>query len=220
MTHPEIYVQFPDLSEVHVGSLYSDIASSIFLTDNLLTTSYLKTEFCFAVSAPGASERSIEILKKIGFKNLSSMKNWWPSHVLEKERTLRFWWKKTGIKEPCLGSMRKIWKSYSYNDEHKFHFEHMAYTGCGFKIGELPLRAVRFHQYFTLMRLPLQLVGFQRKWLERYHFRHIDTGISSQYWINGWNPEEYTETMEMSYWKAYEDKNKAIAKARSCSMDR
>jgi hypothetical protein len=209
---PTMYIQFPDLTELFAGSL----------DPGAINLQSFKTEFIFAVSAPNANDRTVEGLREVGLKHLSSMKNWWPSHRDEEERTLKFWWKKTSLKTPYIGAIRQKWEYSSPNlaGEEAEHFKHTAFTGCGFKIGELPLRAARFHQFFTVMRLPLKLVGFQKRWLERYHFRHVDTGTFAQYWVNGWKPEEYTVDLEMEYWRMYADKKKAIAKARSRNMDR
>lgn len=194
----ECYVQFPDLSELQCSSLSYG-------------PPFLQTEFVFGITAPGSSDKTVFCLEEIGFKHLSSMNNWWPSHAGE-HRMLKFWWKRTENKLP-VACRRQKWKIYG-EETLKFHSENTAYTGCGFKLGEIPLCRARFHQFFTLMRLPLQIVKFQEKWLERYHFRHIDTGTFAQYWVNGWKPKVYSVELENNYWKEYANRKKVLAEGR------
>jgi len=51
------------------------------------------------------------------------------------------------------------------------------------------------------MRLPVEITSLQKRWLNMYNFRHLDTGKLASYYVNGWKPEEYTSTKEFEYFK-------------------
>jgi len=128
------------------------------------------------------------------------MNNWWPSHAGE-IRPLTLHWMRATKENPRLQAVeRKQWR-YSSKDCYKALEVHMAGSGCGLKIGELPFKKSLFHKYFTLMRLPVEVTPLQKRWLTKYNFRHLDTGKLASYYVNGWKPEEYSTAKEFEYFK-------------------
>jgi len=181
-------IQFPDLTEVMYGYELVQISPS-----------FSQTEFAFQLKSPvaGTSDR---MYKEAGFKAVSIMNNWWPSHAGEIRPLTLYWMRATEVKPLTQGPNRLNWK---YNSTGKWAIleQHMAGSGCGLKIGELPFRKSLFHRYFTLMRLPVEITPLQKKWLAMYNFRHLDTGKLASYYVNGWKPEEYTSAKEFEYFK-------------------
>lgn len=188
-----ICTQYPDLTEL--------VYSSNGVKKHVKET---KTEFIFHLSAPHNYIVTKSYLLDAGFQKVSCMNNWWPSHRGE-ERTLTLFWMRApnGLLEPqCC--KRKAWMNYSPMHDSYFHGQHMALSGCGFKIGVPPLgefATARFHQFFTLMRMPVIVKPLNLKWLKKHNYRHLDTGFMASYWINGWKPKEYNIKKEYEYFE-------------------
>ncbi len=186
-----LIVQYPDLTEVmYSADVYPENFNSI------------KTEFAFYLAAYGCSDSC----EKLGFKKVSSMNNWWPSHHGETRTMTLYWLKVPHSTGESQLAMRKRWYRDDYQrlsptNPWKKIYQHIAGSGCAFKIGELPFKVSLFHRFFTLMRLPVEVSAARRRVLERYNFRFLDTGKLSSYWINGWVPEEYTPEKEYAYFK-------------------
>jgi len=60
--------------------------------------------------------------------------------------------------------------------------------------------------------MPLKLNDVQKRFMEEYHYRLLDTGKLATYWVNGWKPEEYSMEKEYKFfntnqtkWRADED---------------
>ncbi len=204
-------VQYPDLTEVNP---YEMVKNDVYPRNPAV----ICTEFAFAIAAPGTSKESLEELNKIGFEHKTNMLNWYWSHVHDgvpkspwdnnEKRVLGFWWlknRKDGI-APHVASKRQGWMSddnkipCNISGTHKTY--HLTQTGCGMKLGGLPLKRREFSKFFTLLRLPLNDISrMQMMWLKQNNFQHVDTGNLAQYWVNGWNPEIHTPIMEMNYWR-------------------
>lgn len=185
------YKQYPDLTEIGCYEV--------------LHTNFQKeidTEFVFYLRAIGSAGYATP--ENYGFKLVSSMNNWWPSHYGEERRLDLFWMK---LPEKPDFSAREVYRvKWSYgracNTNYlKAHEKHMAKSGCGLKIGEPPFKATLFHRFFTLMRLPVELKPSQTKWLKLHNYRFLDSGKEAQYWVNGWPPEEYSMEKEYEFFK-------------------
>jgi hypothetical protein len=181
-----VRIQYPDLTEV----LNLDFTRGVFPA---------KTEFVFSLKAlnkPGdVTDRQAE---REGFKLVSSMNNWWPTHAGQTRRLNLYWHR---AKEPVILDPFKANRT-------RWHFgggkyakiqRHLAASGCGFKIGLPPFKVELFDRFFTLMRLPLKLHPARKKWLEAHNYRFLDSGSIAQYWINGWPPEEWTAEKEYAH---------------------
>lgn len=155
--------------------------------------SFLKTEFAFAVSAPsnaatyGGGHGALNAFK---YKPLASKNNWYYGHTGE-QRKLTFWWKKfpdaENVKAPPGG-----FQVSGYGGSGK-----LTASGCGFKVGSLPLRKVEYFKFFTLLRLPVCPTNLQTRWLKMYKFNRIDEGKLSSYYLNGYDPEKWTWEQEV-----------------------
>lgn len=189
------HVQFRDLTEVlyNPNSYYQFCAKKV------------QTEFTFYLQAPGGDPGA---LAQMGFKHVSSMNNWWPSHRGQ-TRTLKLWWIKQEDK-PNLEKDPERRKWYFNHAGYEYYnpiTQHMAASGCGFKIGVPPLpkktlNAAGFYRFFTVLRLPLEeLKPLEQKWMKLNHFRFLDKGKLAQYWVNGWEPKDYTPEMEYAFFK-------------------
>lgn len=183
--------QYPDLTELKYASARTE--------KHIEET---KTEFIFHLSAPHNYDLRKSYILDAGFQEVSCMNNWWPSHRGEK-RTLTLFWMRApnGLVEP-QPCKRKAWLNYRSANEHYFHGQHLAWSGCGFKIGVPPLgefATTRFHRFFTLMRMPVIVKPLNLKWLKKHNYRHLDTGFMASYWINGWKPKEYDIKKEYEY---------------------
>jgi hypothetical protein len=184
MNSREWVVQFPDLTEV----LYAE---------GLRNIKDYKTEFVFYLAARKESYNALDL----GFKHVAAMNNWWPSHGGEVRQMSLYWLRNPNKVKPQI-SAPKSWgarlASYYKNTPCEKHLLQTAASGCGFKIGQVPLKASLYNRFFTLMRLPLVLSEVRRKWLTDHNYRHLDTGSMAQYWINGWDPKVYSG-IELEY---------------------
>lgn len=189
----ERIIQFPDLTEVDgVCSLEAEEAESI------------DTEFAFGTSVnthDSIADLNIPIAS-MGFRALSSMNNWWFSHSGE-TRIVTLWWKRMCAREDSVQqiSERTSWSEDNHFTENKPYIPLTQASGCGFLLGEPPLRSEIYHRFFSLLRLPLQMSTLRTKWLSYHNYRHLDTGKYAQYWINGWSPERYSFDLEKDFWK-------------------
>jgi hypothetical protein len=191
---------FPDLTEVHgvtttasgkenpkvarYGLSYSDpdYYSKLYLP---YSDDMIKTEFAFAVSSPGEGWK--EGAGKCGYKPIACKNNWYQGHWGQ-ERALTFLWKKLEGKPNVPGAKREYgWAGFK---------SRITQGGCGFKVGEPPLRRLDYFRYFTLLRLPIEPTIFQARWLKAYGFNLVDVGTLSSYYVNGWKPEEYSWKLE------------------------
>lgn len=186
--------QFIDLTEVRGISNFRHQPC-------MLRFKEIPTEFVFAVSALYTYEDDVSRLAELGFKAVSTMNNWFPSHSYE-VRPLTLHWLKLREKQASVPSpIREKWQ-YVSDSEYAKHCVDMAISGCGFKIAEgPPLSRTRFHKFFTLIRMPLMPLGLHVAWLKKHNFRQIDTGSLSSYWVNGWDPKTYNyDAIEKPYW--------------------
>lgn len=187
MKNGNIHIQFPDLAEL--DSLYETTNADI---------DAIKTEFIFYLKSP---IRSADPLK-LGFKAVSRMNNWWPSHNGESRGLTLYWMRAPQSQgEPQAAERRRWGHYYESKSKYKLIEQHLASSGCGLKIGEPPLKVSLFNRFFTLMRMPVTVTPLQKRWLTRYNYRHLDTGKLATYWINGWKPEEYSHEKEYAHFK-------------------
>ena len=185
-------VQFPDLTEFPCSSELARVNS-------------VQTEFAFYLGAlVDESYNGIKDATRFGFTAISRMNNWWPTHNGE-NRALTLYWKRChdrsgGPLEVVV--MRMQWpRSRDFKRDFKSITKHLAASGCGFKIGEPPLKAELFHRFFTLMRMPVKVSPIRVKWLTAHNYRLIDTGKLASYWVNGWDPKTYSIENEYRYFK-------------------
>lgn len=156
----------------------------------------IKTEFSFAVAAPSQGG---EYLEKYGFRHVSTMNNWWPTHAGQ-NRALKFFWRKDE-KAPNLPKKpaRISWQMGNYQDKAKRLALQLAHSGCGFKLCTPPVTMKDHYRFFTLMRLPIEPTDSQVKLLKKLNYRHLDTGRLASYWINGWEPKKYSFDREYDF---------------------
>jgi hypothetical protein len=192
-----LIVQFPDLTEWSgLGENHDPV--------------HIRTEFAFGVAAPGSST---DKLTAAGFQHVSSMNNWWPTHKGQ-DRELKLYWKKfddKGIVPELEFTLKKwcIWKAVEdaevKADSTYCVKKDLAASGCGFKIAQPPLKRISFYRFFSLLRMPLQPMKVQVKWLGANHFRLLDTGTQASFWCNGWKPKEWDIKMEREFFKDFKD---------------
>lgn len=196
-----MYIQYPDLTELASYELYKNVNLNI------------RTEFAFftAMSKHSANKQiatNVTILEDMGFKRLTSMNNWWPSHW-DDGRVIDFWWKRYEKNtKPVENAFRQVWGGREY----PWLKGLIAATGCGFKIGHSPLRQNLYYRFFSLLRLTKKPTALSIKWLEKYNFKKIDEGQMAEYWLNGWDYDKYSLKMEMDYWTKHDPNRKLQAK--------
>jgi hypothetical protein len=177
--------QFQDLTEgTQIGEYRNTLKESL---------KNLKTEFIFGVAAPG---QDASYLKDFGFKHLSTMNNWFYSHSGQTRPLSFYWLKREGAKNLDEAPTRKVWCGGEVLPTINGA---LSYGGCGFKLGVAPLSRKLHYQAFTLLRLPIEVSRVQAKLLKKLHYRHIDTGKLASYWINGWDPKEYSSAREYKF---------------------
>jgi hypothetical protein len=185
-----MFTQFSDLTEVYTTSLRDYTEANLH--------DMVQTEFLFGTTTKW--QNSHKFCKQLGFKAVSCMNNWWPTHDGD-NRTMTLWWKRLREKQdaplepqPCHWGMNA--------EKYGIHERHTQASGCGFKIAEPPLRRNLFFRYHTLLRLPIDPNRIRRKWLEKHHFWLLEVGSFASFWVNGWKPEEYDWlTVEVPFWK-------------------
>lgn len=178
-----MWVQFPDLTEEFSSNWSTSLKK-------------LSTQFAFCTTSPNTARSTITELRKLGFKCVSSMRNWHEGHSRE-HRKLNLYWYKSPIeqKEPCKMNAQG-WCSV-LNDKNR----RLQITGCGFAISD-KLNHRFYWRYHTLMRMPVHPSPHQLRWLERCHYFKIDEGALSSYWVNGFPPKKYSWEKEEEYWKS------------------
>lgn len=182
-------VQYPDLTEL-THFYHNDYLEDLF--------SSTTTEFLFFLEALPAK---LYTPLDYGFKPISSMNNWWPTHKGE-NREMKLWWMKMPRPFPKPRPVDRVrWGEYFNYSEIRFtrNVLHMAASGCGFKIGEPPFKARLFHRFFTLMRMPVETNRVQKRWLKLHNYRFVDKGELASYWVNGWPCETYSIDKEYKY---------------------
>lgn len=185
-------IQFPDLTEIDYAK---DMTQE--------SIKQIKTEFIFHLAAPyyeGINKT------KFGFKAVSCMNNWWPSHAGENRKLTLWWMRSPGFLEGPQIADRKVWPSYCLADrKYGKIVKWLSHTGCGLKIGEPPFTVklfdTQFNRFFTLLRMPLIVSPLKQRFLASRNYRHLDTGKLASYWINGWEPEKYDVEEEYKYFK-------------------
>jgi hypothetical protein len=177
---------------------------TLFYPDYAEGLTGIPTEFAFGTSR----DNMPEVMAKAGFKHIRTMINWWPSHAYEKAPMNMFWWKNPNPTRPQeITDVKPHSWMWKYSDDYpNFGVDDTQGTGCGVKIGHLPLRAYQWYHYFTLMRLPLtkNLTEVQKTWLKYRSFKFLDEGSISSYWVNGFEPEKYTVDKEIRFWKKHD----------------
>jgi hypothetical protein len=208
--HLNRVVQYPDLTEL--------ISSSNFADDRLtaeVVQSKVTTEFAFAttVNRTGKWTEGLGILGLIrnGFEPISAMKNWYGVHQRDRWPIV-FWWKRihTGPDVALQTANRTWWCSESALGLHA--------SGCGFKIAEPPLLSERYHQYFTLLRMPKKVGGIQIKWMADHNYRMIALGTHANFWLNGWDPKAWSYMREIEYFDAYGEAKNDKVEAKSANQ--
>lgn len=203
----ELYTQFSDLTEVSVSAwVYCDRDVHNYYPLLKKGQPDIQTEFAFGTSRGDTMDPK---MSKFGFKHIRSMMNWWPSHLHDCTGSPMhfFWWKNPKPTPPqqiaAIDIKRVSWGMNNVAGEYKHHGKtDFQATGCGFKIGRLPLNSYNWYQYFTLLRLPKldYLHKIQLAWLKARHFGFLDEGSIASFWINGWEPEGYSIKKECAFW--------------------
>lgn len=202
----QFYPQFKDLTEVpHMNLCYypkKSIQKEMYET----LRDKIETEFTFWVASV---EADLDYALEAGFKPVSKMNNWWPSHNGEDRPMTLMWLKLPDKKNLAVAPQRNRW----YYDRHYYGGRYtpilvnLAGSGCGFKLADNPVLGRRtmkptgFYRFFTLLRMPLKLGAIQQKWMTLNNFRLLDTGTMSTYWVNGWEPEKYDIYEEYKFFK-------------------
>lgn len=167
----------------------------------------IKTEFAFGTARTVLPDN----MKAYGFEHKRTMINWWPTHLYEKVPLFFFWWKNPKPSRPqTLKATRQSWGEKYYNDYKYMGKYDTQATGCGFKLGELPLVSYKWYHYFTLLRLPKldYIHNIQKAWLKQRHFKLLDEGSVSTFWINGWAPTTYSVDKEIAFWQEHDKDHK------------
>lgn len=188
---------------MHVHEQFQDLTEVLYTPNKYcpIDVKKMNTEFVFYLAAPGAE---LGAVTQHGLKHVSSMNNWWPSHHGE-TRTLRLYWLKQDKPNLEKPPARKMWYHSRTGCEYYNPItEDMAASGCGFKLGttlkKKTLKPTGFYKFFTLLRLPLaELKPLEQKWMDLNHFRFLDKGKLAQYWVNGWEPREYSALKEYEF---------------------
>jgi hypothetical protein len=185
-----MWTQFPDLTEF--PSIYSIEREKI---------GACKTEFAFVLIAH-ASKNTLADVRVLGFNPVSCMNNWWPTHRGETRLLTLCWGRVPGGALADLDKVkRKHWGYCGGYQKDPTIEPLLAGSGCGLKIGEIPLTKKSYNRFFTLMRLPVEITPLQERWLKKYHYRFLDKGSIASYWVNGWPVEEWTAEKEYAYFK-------------------
>ena len=203
-------VQFPDLTELRA----SDVGGEVSSWHTPIDPNSVTTQFAFAVTVGKCgitSGHTIEGLKKADYKIVSCANNWWPSHIDEKEnRELQFWWKRFEKNTTSQTSNRTSWCNEDNMEGYASRYKidslrcRLAENGCGFALLKFPRKKPWIRrEYFGLFRTALNPRPYQVHWLKANNYRLLDTGFMSQYWINGWPPEEFSFEKEKEFWKQH-----------------
>lgn len=196
-------IQFPDLGE----ETASNYTNSLPVT---LPIHY--PEFSFMVYKDNdETTRATRYFTEQGYKHISCMNNWWITHLHE-YRTLNFWWKKHKDGKADLAAKRERWSGYAQAKLYPVTVPYLQATGCGFKLGKIPLLNIKWYRYFTLLRMPLvKDINLHHKyWMKKKNFNFLDEGSIASYWINGWPSTQYSEEFERSFWKLNDPKDKLL----------
>lgn len=204
-------IQYPDLMEVSSIAYDKDTLFKTQGTEFAFNTCLCNIHQSVQDNEYGNSKRKNEQMlsaEELGFKAISVMHNWWPSHYYEadKGRPLVFYWQRLIDKVPDNHKFpiakRKTWCYGAGRADYEFHEIDLQSSGCGFKIGVPPLSINKFARFFTLLRMPIEPHKIQLGWLKQFNFRLIDTGKLASYWINGWPIETYNyRKIELPYFK-------------------
>lgn len=201
--------QFPDLTEI----LFTNESwRTICVNEDTLKD--IKTEFIFHVHAVSEAPSLVEV----GFKPVSCMNNWFSAHRKEWRRMTLYWKRNPLFEGEKQEATRVCWgvndrqlrnadiTPYAYRvpdyarlPGYQGDSEYLAGSGCGFNLGELPFVEHSFHRFFTLMRMPVRVKLGDKKWLVERGYRLLDRGKFASYWINGWDPKEYSVEKERNY---------------------
>lgn len=201
-----MYVQYPDLTEIKMYALAGWDGSAGYeqVGQGILP---IKTEFAFGVERKNGPDNPHAI--KCGFKPLKAMMNWWPTHHGEPNFLKFYWYKNPNPNKEKPPAYRCHWGGNS-------RYPHLSKltqaTGCGFKLGELPLKKLDYYHYFTLLRLPLRkkLSKTRLNWLKCAHFTFLDEGSLASFWVNGWDAKGYKQSIELDYWEKHHGNLKYI----------
>jgi hypothetical protein len=138
---------------------------------------------------------------------------------------MRLWWAKNPKPvEPCDAKFYSWVNGGEYCQRYqveRYNLHSTQGTGCGMKIGQLPLSSHYWYRYLTLMRMPTieNITDIQVKWLDRRHFRYLGEGSLASYWVNGWKPEEYSVSKEKEYWKEHDPENRFVVKKANGTLE-
>jgi hypothetical protein len=213
------YAQTVDLTEITSVMPLGTYNKNVSFKDE-----ELKTEFAFWLAAPGHGKESFDEAVRLGMNHVASMNNWWPSHCGQ-ERELKLYWKhlpgKKNLEKPPK-QFRWCWSGHHYGRElmgtvagqysdarTEVVCQSLAGSGCGFKLIDdsflqevdykCDLRARSYYKFFTLIRMPLELNEVQRNFMKEYHYHLLSNGKLAAYWVNGWQPKEYSIKKEYEF---------------------
>jgi len=199
---PQMYVQFPDLTEIHYHYALTSCSKKTLEES-------VKTEFVFTLQSPVHSRGGHGAVLH-DFKCVSSMRNWSKFHPDWDKRRLDLWWKRIHPEAEPQESARYRWRTLESDPTQR----HQA-SGCGFRIAEPPLETRMFTKFFSLLRMPLEPRPIQLRWLANNNYRLIERGNLASYWVNGWNPLDYTMENEIEYWRKVEEKRREARSKRA-----
>jgi hypothetical protein len=178
-------VQAPDVTEITCCGLES------VLTEEALRM-LVPTEFAWVTTSPRTHKRGLDALARLGFKHLTSMRNWYHGHD-EEWRRMDFYWKR--VKQQSIPMVRTNPRFWSGEYTPK-----LSSSGCGFAFDEPPILDA-FNKFFTLVRMPLAEHHAKNHLvtLEKFNYRLVDVGSQSAFYINGWDPDKWSRETELKF---------------------
>lgn len=205
-------VQFQDLTEVkgvaNDGPGY-DLVSRTYIKPSF-SGKHCDTEFAFGVQSTSQPDN---VLVKAGFTPVSTVNNWYTGHWGD-IRPQTIWWKKMEGKKNDKTPNRTGFGSYTkrtkediialeaalQNHPSGYFIEFIA-SGCGAALYDNPeIRPYNIWKFCGLIRLPLEITSEYEAWLKKNYYRFLDKGTMAQYWVNGWNPAEWSFEKEIERW--------------------
>lgn len=191
--------QFRDLIEINGIAFHKNLYCKASLDYNLKQIrNEATTEFVFGCASPG---NQWEPLLEEGWKEISCMGNWWPTHSGDNRKLTLLWKKNEKFKNLPALPARTHWYIHQYNKKHLNYViaKDLAGSGCGFKlISRMPEKRLHW-RYFTLARLPRKVSEDKVVKLTALGYRKFDEGTMASYWVNGQDPTTFTFENEFKF---------------------
>jgi len=184
--------QAPDITEITCCGL-----ESVLTQEKLMDI--VHTEFAWVTISPRTHKRGLDALERLGFKRLTSMRNWYTGHNAEWRR-LDFYWKR--LREVSTDKVNAIPRTWRGGCK-----PNLSASGCGFAFDTPPILD-QFKKFFTLVRVPL--IEHQEKkhlvTLEKFNYRLVDVGSQAAFFINGWDSDKWSREVELEFFGGVDEK--------------